>query len=159
MERLGDIYASGSGAGAIDDVARLLADRLEALGADAGFLAAPTPDGQTLEVARVTPFCAAPVRLAFPADAPYPLAHAIRTGKAFYVSSNDALACDHPGLVRVREEDHACATLPLHGVDGRVIGSANVSWEDPRSFTDADRHAIEELFALVESELSRRVGH
>jgi hypothetical protein len=108
-----------------------------------------------LEVARVTPFSTAPVRLAFSADAPYPLAHVIRSDEAIFITSNEALACDHPGLVRVRGEDHACATLPLHGGGGAVIGSANVSWEEPREFSDADRVEVARLVAECEQELAR----
>ena len=62
--------------------------------------------------------------------------------------------CDHPGLIRVRGEDHACATFPLHGVEGSVIGSANVSFEDPREFSDRDRIEIEALFAACEAAMS-----
>jgi hypothetical protein len=146
MTRLETVYALAD-AGALDAAAGVLAARLSSLGADAGFVAMVSPDGRTLEVARVTPFSGTPVRLAFPFDAPYPLAAAIRRNEALFISSNDTLACDHPGLIRIRGEDHACATLPLRSNDGAVIGSANVSFEDPREFTDSDRAEIESLFA------------
>jgi hypothetical protein len=145
MARLEAVYTS-SGPGALDAAAAVLADRLSALGADAGFVGKVTADGRTIEVARVTPFSGVPVRLAFPADAPYPLAAAIRRNEALFISSNDTLACDHPGLIRMRGEDHACATFPLRGDHGAVIGSANVSFEEPREFSDRDRAEIESLF-------------
>jgi len=154
MNRLEGVYAAGS-LGALDDVAKLLGGRLAGLGADAGFVATLSGDGRMLEVARVTPFSTAPVRLAFPADAPYPLARVIRDDQAIFITSNEMLACDHPGLVRVRDEDHACATLPLHSSAGAVIGSANVSWEEPREFSDSDRAAVAELLAECERELTR----
>ncbi len=157
MHRLEGVYAAGS-LGALDDVAKLLGGRLAGLGADAGFVATLSGDGRMLEVARVTPFSTSPVRLAFPVDAPYPLARVIRSGEAIFITSNEHLACDHPGLVRVREEDHACATLPLYGATGTVIGSANVSWEEPREFSDADRRAVAELLAECEQELARRLA-
>jgi GAF domain-containing protein len=141
-----EVYASAE-EGARAAAAAILGARLGDLGADAGFIATVSPDRRTVEVARVTPFSRAPVRLAFPADAPYPLAAAIRRDEAFFISSNDTLACDHPGLIRTRGEDHACATVPLHGARGMVIGSANVSFEDPREFSDADRTEIVSLCA------------
>lgn len=151
-----DVYTAGRGTGdAIEQVARSLARRLEALGADAGFVAAPSGDGTRVEVARVTPYSTAPVRLAFPLDAPYPLAEVLRGGQALFIGSNDDLVCDHPGLVRIRVEDHACATLPLHGAGGAVIGSVNVSWDEPREFSDADRAAIDELLLACEAELAK----
>jgi hypothetical protein len=146
MARLEEVYALGD-TGALDAAAAVLAARLSALGADAGFVATVSPDKRTVEVARVTPFSNAPVRLAFPADAPYPLAAAIRRNEALFISSNDTLACDHPGLFRLRGDDHACATFPLRGADGTVLGSANVSFEDPREFSAGDRTELESLFA------------
>jgi hypothetical protein len=146
MARLETVYAFAA-ASALDAAAAVLSSRLRILGADAGFVATVTPDGRTIEVARVTPFSGVPVRLMFPLDSPYPLAAAIRREEALFISSNDTLACDHPGLIRLRGEDHACATVPLRGVDGTVIGSANVSFEEPREFSDHDRAEIESLFA------------
>jgi hypothetical protein len=154
MARLEAVYRTAA-TGALDAAAGVLADRLSALGADAGFVATVTPDGRTIEVARVTPFSGAPVRLAFPADAPYPLAAAIRRNEPLFISSNDTLACDHPGLIRMRGEDHACATFPLRGDDGTVIGSANVSFEEPREFSDRDRTELESLFAACAGVLAR----
>jgi hypothetical protein len=157
MRRLEGVYAGGPSV-PIDEVATLLGGRLAGLGADAGFVATLSSDRTMLEVARVTPFSTAPVRLAFSADAPYPLAHVIRSDEAIFITSNEALACDHPGLLRVRDEDHACATLPLHGAEGAVIGSANVSWEAPREFSDADRDEVAALLAECEQELARRLA-
>jgi hypothetical protein len=154
MARLESVYAAGSAPSKLDAAAGVLASRLDGLGADAGFVATVTADGRTIEVARVTPFSGTPVRLAFPADAPYPLAAAIRRNERLFISSNEALECDHPGLIRIRGEDHACATFPLHGSEGSVIGSANVSFEDPREFSDRDRVAIEALFAACEAAMA-----
>jgi GAF domain-containing protein len=154
MARLEAVYASGD-AGPLEAAAAVLAARLGALGADAGFVAAVSGDGRTVDVARVTPFSESPVRLAFPADAPYPLAAAIRHGEPLFISSNDTLECDHPGLIRIRGEDHACATLPLHGPSGAVIGSANVSFEEPREFSESDRRQIEGLFVACEEAMAR----
>lgn len=159
MARLEGVYASfGGPVSVVDQAAALVAGRLESLGADAGFVAAVSADGTTVEVARVTPYSDAPVRLAFPIGAPYPLAAAIRQGTPLYISDNAALACDHPGLIRVRGEDHACATVPLHAGNGTVIGSLNVSFEDPREFSAADREAIEALTNACEAAIAEATG-
>lgn len=144
LSQLGEIYASG----ALPDsaavrAARLLAALLDLLGADVGFLGTVTPDGGTLDVFRVTPFSENLVRLAFPLDAPYPLAYAVRTELPAFIASNEELRCDHPGLVRIEERDHACATVPLHDLDGRLLGAVNVSFEEPHAFTDGERALID----------------
>lgn len=157
MARPEEVGAS-AGTGALEAAAAVLAARLQGMGADAGFVATISADRRTVEVARVTPFSDVPVRLVFPADAPYPLAAAIRSNRPLFISSNDTLACDHPGLIRTRGEDHACATLPLRGSDGTVLGSANVSFEDPREFSDGDRIEIEILFSACRDALVQAIG-
>ncbi|MDP8911253.1 MAG: hypothetical protein M3M94_04230, partial [Actinomycetota bacterium] len=57
----------------------IVARCLEALGADAGFVATVADDDHMLHVARVTAYSDQPVHLAFPLDAPYPLAEVVRT--------------------------------------------------------------------------------
>lgn len=154
LAKLEEVYASdGALVDRVNAAAAVLAAGLSELGADAGFVASVSPDGRTVEVARVTPFSKTPVKLAFPADAPYPLAQAIQRNEPIFISSNETLACDHPGLVRIRGEDHACATLPLHGHEGKVIGSANVSFEEPRDFSESDRKKIGALIAACEAVL------
>lgn len=125
----------------LEAAATVLAGALELLGADAGFVATPAPGG-VLEVARVTPFSKSPVRLEFPLDSPYPLAVAMRERHPLFIASNEQLACDHPGLVRVVEEDHACATMPLFAEDGELLGAVNVGFEDPREFDEDERALI-----------------
>jgi GAF domain-containing protein len=120
----------------------VVAGELEAVGADAGYVGVPDLSSLSVEVARVTPYCARPVRLAFPASAPYPLAETLRTGSPLYIGSNEQLACEHPGLTRLVVEDHACATLPLLDPGGAVVGALNVSFEDPHVFADHERAAI-----------------
>lgn len=115
------------------------------LGADAGFVATVAADGRTLEVVRVTPYSDAPVHLKFPADGPYPLAETLRTRHPLFIASNDQLACDHPGLVRVKAEDHACASLPLEGENGELLGALNLGFEDAHEFTDEERELIDLL--------------
>lgn len=128
------------------DVAALAAQgELENVGADAAFVAVASKDGSAIEVARVTRYSGRPVRLAFPADAPYPLAEVIRRGSPLFIASNEQLRCEHPGLVRVDDDDHACATLPLRGDEGELLGALNLGFEDPHEFTDAERELIATL--------------
>lgn len=83
------------------------------------------------------------VRLAFPIDAPYPLANALRTERSMFIASNEQLRCEHPGLVRVEAADHACATVLLRGEDSALLGAVNVAFEDPHEFTDDERLLID----------------
>jgi GAF domain-containing protein len=129
---------------AADVAAISLAQELERVGADAGYVGTPTRSDM-VEVARVTAFSQRPVRLVFPADAPYPLVQTLRTGSAMFIGSNEQLACDHPGLVRVVADDHACATLPLVGPTGDLLGSLNLGFEEPHEFSEAERSEIEQI--------------
>ncbi|MBW3593191.1 MAG: GAF domain-containing protein [Actinobacteria bacterium] len=122
----------------------IVANSLDAVGADAGFVATVAADGRTLDVRRVTPQAHEPVRLSFARAAPYPIAHTMRTGNRLVIAS-DAELCDHPGLVRVKNEDDACATMPLFGDDGELLGAINLAFEDPHAFTEDELDAIEAL--------------
>ena len=122
----------------------IVATFLAELEADAGFVATLRPDGQTLDVARVTPYSDKPVHLAFPVDAPYPLAETIRTRQPLFIASNDEL-CEHPGLIRVKSEDHACATLPLLDEDGELLGALNLGYDEPHAFTSDELELIDVL--------------
>ena len=144
MQRLSRLYAKMASSPA-DLAAGILAEDLAGVGADAGFVATVSGDGRTLEVTRVTPFSGEPVRLAFPLDAPYPLAKVMRDGDPIFIARNEQLRCDHPGLIRVKDEDHACATLPLLDEDGALIGAVNLGFEDPHDFTDDERASIEQV--------------
>jgi len=161
MRRLENIYAGGGVTPTPGDAAAIVAAAgLELLGADAGFVATLSEDGAAIEVSRVTPYSATPVHLAFPVDAPYPLAAVFRRKTELFIESNDQLACDHPGLVRMEETDHACATIPLRDADGRLLGALNLGFEDPRAFDDPERRAIQALAgrcaAALEQALIRR---
>ncbi|MDQ3068083.1 MAG: GAF domain-containing protein [Actinomycetota bacterium] len=144
MQRLEQIYAKGS-ATPVDHAAAFVAEELERIGADAGFVATISTDGRAIDVARVTRFSENPVRLGFPVDAPYPIAEVLRGGGALFIASNEQLRCNHPGLTRVDEDDHACATVPLRDDAGEIVGALNLGFEDPREFPDVERAAIQEL--------------
>ena len=147
-------YSGGAGDVVADVGALLLGRSLASLGADAGFVATLTADGGAIEVSRVTPWSAAPVHLRFPSDAPYPIAESLRSRRQIVIADNDELACDHPGLVRVKPEDHACASLPLVGRDGEIVGAINVGFEEPRAITEAELAAIEAVARHVTSAMT-----
>lgn len=130
-----------------DRAALAVAAELDRVGADAAFVATLAENGRTVDVSRVTSYSEHPARLAFPVDAPYPLAEVIRRGDALFIASNEELNCDHPGLIRMVDVDHACATLPLRDAGGRLLGALNLGWDEPREFSDAER---EELQLLAE---------
>lgn len=146
MERLEQIAALTE-ASAGDRAALAIAAELVRVGADAAFVATLSASGRTVDVSRVTPFSEHPARLAFPVDAPYPLAEVMRRGDSLFIASNEQLSCDHPGLVRIQDVDHACATIPLRDANGGLLGALNLAWEEPREFSDAER---EELQLLAE---------
>lgn len=145
MRRLEEIYARGVAQTPADRAALVVAAELGTLSADAAFVATLSEDGATVEVSRVTPSSKAPVHLAFPIGAPYPLAEVFRRQAPLYIESNHQLACDHPGLARVDASDHACATIPLRAVDGRLLGAMNLGFANPHPFIDSERVAIQEL--------------
>ena len=123
----------------LDAAALAAAATLEILGADAAFVATMA-GAETVRVARVTAYARRPVYFAFPLDAPYPIVETVRTQRALYIADNETLECEHPGLVRVKCEDHACATLPLFAEDGSgFLGALNISFDTPRAFAEADR--------------------
>lgn len=135
----------GTGGNLVADVATVLVARcLATLDADAGFVATLSDDGSTIQVERVTRYSENPVHLEFPVDAPYPIAETIRTRKPLLIASNEAL-CEHPGLVRVKSEDHACATLPLVGEDGELLGAINLGFDEPHEFTAQELDVISVL--------------
>jgi GAF domain-containing protein len=143
LDALENADADADAGSPADVVALMIASFLPLIGADAGFVATLSENGETIEVSRVTPHSKTPVRLTFPIDAPYPLAEVMRKREPIYIANNEQLHCDHPGLVRVEEADHACATLPLTAEDGCLVGALNLGYEDPHEFTPDERKLIE----------------
>jgi GAF domain-containing protein len=155
LGRLEDIYASTGGGASIDIAAMTIVEALDEIGADAAFVGVLDVDGQTIQVARVTPYSRSPVRLAFPVGAPYPIAETLRSKQPLFVASNEQLRCDHPGLVRVKDEDHACATIPLFSEEGELLGALNLGFEDPHEFSQHEQSLIADIAARCARLLSR----
>ncbi len=123
----------------------IVAECLEAVDADAGFVATISDDGGALEVWRVTRYSHNPVHLTLALDSPYPLAETVRLRRPLFITSNEQLACDHPGLVRVKAEDHACATMPLFDENGEVLGAINLGFDEPHVFSGEEVEVFERL--------------
>ena len=128
-----------------DVAATMIADSLSAIGADAGFVATLDPDLGTLEIARVTPYARHPVRFTLALETPYPLAETIRTRESLFIENNEQLACNNPGLIRMRLEDHSCATVPLLDESGELLGALNLGFDEPRAFAARDYERIDLL--------------
>lgn len=128
-----------------DVAATMVADSLSALGADAGFIATLDPELGLLEIARVTPYARHPVRFTLALEAPYPLAESIRTRQPLFIENNEQLACNNPGLVRIRSEDHSCATIPLLDESGELLGALNLGFDEARTFSRRDYERIDLL--------------
>ena len=142
LHRLEGIYAGTKTLSAADRAALVVAAELASVGADAAFVATLSEDKSRIEVSRVTAGSTAPVRLAFPLNAPYPLAEVLRRQTSLFIESNVQLACDHPGLVRVDTGDHACATIPLRAAGGGLLGAMNLGFATPHAFSEPERAAI-----------------
>ena len=158
LRRLEEIYARDAARTPADRAAIAVAAELESLSSDAAFVATLSDDGARIEVSRVTPYSEAPVHLAFPINAPYPLAAVLRRPAPMFIESNDQLACDHPGLVRVNDADHACATIPLRDAGDRLIGALNLGFEDAHAFGETERAAIQALAARCADALERALS-
>lgn len=154
LSLLGRIVPPGSNL-PLERAAQLLRAALERTGADAGFVGAPSEGGKAIHVLRVTRDSPNFVKLAFPLDAPYPLAAAMRLRVPFFIPDNGRLACDHPGLTRLRVEDHACATIPLLADGDEIVGAVNLTFEEPHDFTREERVMIEAVAAACAAELRR----
>ncbi len=157
--RLGEIYAAADVARSpIESAAIRLRTRLTALGADAGFVATRNRDGRTVDVIRVTSASRNLVRLAFPITAPYPLAATLRNHQSLFIASNFQMECDHPGLTRIKAEDHACATLPLTDGDACVLGAINVTFENTHDFSQEEQVQIEKVATECSAILAPRAA-
>ena len=153
LHRLEGIYAATKTLSATDRAALVVAAELVSVRADAAFVATLSEDRARIEVSRVTQHSEAPVRLAFPINAPYPLAEVLRRDTALFIESNEQLSCDHPGLVRVDAADHACATIPLRDAEGRLLGAMSLGFATPHAFGEAERAAIQALAVLCAAAL------
>jgi PAS domain S-box-containing protein len=118
---------------------------LAALGAAAGSVAVLAPDGQAIELVRVSGYeddqAAQWRRVAL--NAPLPMAEAARTGEPVWIESAAAWRQRYhePGAVTRLTITQAAAALPL-AVDGRLLGAIGLSFGQPRQFAPEERMFI-----------------
>lgn len=156
LQILADVSAALSAAATPDEVAAaMLASGMATLGADAGFVGRLVEDGSALRVIRLAGYEPDQAeQFELPLDAPYPLAEALRRSESLYIGSNEQLRCDFPGLRRITDDDHACATVPLSSPRGPV-GSLNIGFSEPRLFSADEIELIEELGRRCAQALAR----
>jgi len=139
MARLQKITAALSAAISADEVAQLVVEQaVEALGAAAGVVV--LRDGEELALRRQVGYESALTEpwSRFPADAPVPLADAVRTGEIVTVESADAWDARYsPGVSGVRQFE-ALAAVPFL-FHGEALGAMGVSFSRPHAFTAEDR--------------------
>ncbi|HEX6966985.1 MAG TPA: ATP-binding protein, partial [Gemmatimonadaceae bacterium] len=113
---------------------------IAATGARAGSVVGVSDDGTTLELVGAVGYTSgqlAPWRR-FPVDTPLPIAEAVRTGEAMFLTSNEEWRTRYSELdpSLLANEREAWAALPLVA-DARVLGAMGLSFDMPHDF-DAD---------------------
>jgi PAS domain S-box-containing protein len=120
------------------------------VGAAAGVVAMPTPDGTALEAIDVrgySPEIIEPSQL-FAVDGPYPISRAWRTRQPLFLASAEQVRTEHSDLLPVLEQSpfRAWAAIPLI-IHERVLGILGLSFSQPRTL-DRDERGF--LLALAE---------
>ncbi|MGI5861266.1 MAG: ATP-binding protein [Myxococcales bacterium] len=142
-ERLQSLSESLSRSLTLAQVVEVIVERcLVAFGAQAGYLAVPTPDGASLRVENAVgswPEMAAEAAMRL--EAPLPPCEAARSGNLLLVRSFEELAERFPDFaerVPVDSPIRAAACIPLV-IDGRSLGVVTLAFYRPRRFDDPER--------------------
>lgn len=159
LQRLQAITAALGEALTPSDVAQVVVDHaLRALGARAGSIRQLAPDGSTLQAVRMKGYSeeVAGAWNSVPLDLRTPLTDAFRSGAPIFASSIEEIAALYPDQAAAAQSTgfQSFATLPLV-VEGRVIGAMNLSFPDPRQFTDDDRAFMQVLAQQCAQALER----
>ncbi|MRG94302.1 GAF domain-containing protein [Polyangium spumosum] len=146
MRRLSEVTAALSRAVSPTEVARrVVEDGARVLGARACSIARLSPCGTELEIVHaaghpeVIPAHSPRISMATEA----PVAEAVRIKQPIWLRSRADLAARYPGLPLgdLVRGSHAWAAVPLF-VDGQVVGSLSLSFQEPRAFDDDERWVI-----------------
>lgn len=120
----------------------ILTQGTAALGASAASIGRSVPEGHELEIVAATgyPDCVLREFARFPVDAPFPLATAVRTGRAIWIESPDQWKDQFPALepARMGLQMTASASIPLL-VKGSALGALGLSFAEARTFSDEDK--------------------
>ncbi|MDI1445084.1 GAF domain-containing protein [Polyangium sp. 6x1] len=146
MKRLSEVTAALSRAVSPNEVARrVVEDGARVLGARACVIARLSPCGAELEIVHAAGFPevipAHSPRISMATEAP--VAEAVRIKQPLWLRSRVDLAARYPGLPLddLVQGSHAWAAVPLF-VDGQVVGSLALSFQEPRAFDDDERWLI-----------------
>ena len=114
----------------------VLMEGREALGANAGLVAAPSADGTSIELAATLGFTSAEQEgwQRFPRSLHTPIGDAIRDGAAIFLNQGD-LATRYPDM---RTSDAPTASVPLQA-DGPVLGALGFRFAVGHRFSDVER--------------------
>ncbi|MDQ3031718.1 MAG: ATP-binding protein [Myxococcota bacterium] len=170
LSRLQSMTAAFSEARTPPEVADvLLAQGLDALGADAGVVMLLDPTEQTLELAGSAgclPEEAARWR-ALPMQADAPVSEAVRTGEPLFFETAGAVLDRYPALRDLANaDDHALVAVPLC-YQGRPLGGLALVFRRARRFDDDDRgfvmalagHSAQAIDRARAVEAERRARH
>ncbi|MDI3283659.1 GAF domain-containing protein [Polyangium sp. 15x6] len=146
MKRLSEVTAALSRAVSPNEVARrVVEDGARVLGARACVIARLSPCGAELEIVHAAGFPevipAHTPRISMATEAP--VAEAVRIKQPIWLRSRADLAARYPGLPLgdLVQGSHAWAAVPLF-VDGQVVGSLALSFQEPRAFDDNERWLV-----------------
>jgi len=124
-----------------DVAAYVIGAAVQLLGGNTGSLCLLTADGRELEIVAKHGYSleVTAVWTRFRVDAPLPASEAVRTGKAVFITSPADRDMRYP-IFREQPvvEDAAYAIEPLV-VDGRMLGSLVIGFEEPRVFNPEEQ--------------------
>ncbi len=123
-----------------DEVARAVLELgIVPLGASSGALALLSQDAQTIQLLRSVSYAQETLEpwLQIPADAPVPIADAIRTGEILAFSTLEDALARYPHIPFGTTGNHAWLVVPL-AVNERRLGGLWMSYGKEHNFSDAD---------------------
>jgi serine phosphatase RsbU (regulator of sigma subunit)/anti-sigma regulatory factor (Ser/Thr protein kinase) len=161
LARLQAITARLTAAADADEVALVVCDHGAAgLGAASGALFLLSEDGATFEMTRETGYgpTIASAFSTFAADAPLPVADAVRTRSMVLLTGHEERDRRYPALRDTPLTTQSHAVLPLVFGDS-VLGAVSFSFTDVRAFDDDDRRFLLALASQASQALERARLH
>lgn len=135
----------------------VLTELVDAVNADGAATTLLDGDGTTLHVQGAVGYPSGVVEAlrTFPADAPLPLAVAVRRRERVLYRSKAEMLADNPGLENlVTPRDRAVGAWPLIVADG-VIGSVGLSWSEPRTLTNGELTFLDAVVGQLAQAIDR----
>ena len=155
-ERLYRVTSALSAAALPEEVVTVMfAQALDVLRADGGFVGLIDAAGASLRVNHLADYSGvATEQVELSVAEELPLVATALDGQPRFISSNEDLSCNFPGLRRLDASDHACATVPLQ-VGGEPRGALNVAFNEPREFSAVERTIIDAIAVHCSAALER----